>query len=188
MHGKNYCAFTPAGYVPMPNDFCLYQTTPAGKLQAGAYRVSCLFWSEAGLEGKGRLFANNEVQYYGSPHDYEQNLTWGENNSFASYISEAVDGKSMQELSVTVNVEEGEDLTLGIRSGSLKGNGTQPTGTNRTGKFRVDYFRIERVSDDEADGIASPHEAHKPYMPYKAHETFDLLGRKIAPGQLPKGI
>ena len=188
MHGMNYCAFTPSGYKPMPNDFCLYQTIPANKLQAGIYRVSCLFWSEAGLEGMGRLFANNEVQYYGSAHDYEHNLTAGESNSFAAYISEAVDGKSMQELSVVVTVEEGEDLTLGIRSGSLKGDGTQPTGTNRTGKFRVDYFRIEKLSDDDPDGINAPLETYKPYKAHYTHETYDLSGRKVSNSQLPKGI
>ena len=136
----------------------------------------------------GRLFANNEVQYYGSPHYYEQNLTEGENNSFASYISEAVDGKSMQELSVVVTVEEGEDLTLGIRSGSLKGNGTQPTGTNRTGKFRVDYFRIERLSGNEADAIALPQESYKSYKTYKSYETYDLSGRKVVNGKLSRGL
>ena len=184
MHGKNYCAFTPSGYKPMPNDFCLYQTIPASKLQAGVYRVSCLFWSEAGLEGMGRLFAGNEVQYYGSPHEYEQNLTAGEHNSFASYISEAVDGKSMQELSVVVTVEEGEDLTLGIRSGSIKGDGTQVTGTNRTGKFRVDYFRIERLSGDDEDGVFKV-ESSK--LKVESCATYDLAGRKMS-GQLPKGI
>ena len=188
MHGQNYCAFTPAGYRPMPNDFSLYQTIPASKLKPGAYRVSCLFWSEAGLEGMGRLFANNEVQYYGSPHDYENNLTPGENNTFASYISEAVDGKSMQELSVIVTVEEGEDLTLGVRSGSIKGDGTQVTGQNRTGKFRVDYFRIEYLSDDDPDGITLPNESYSSYKPYKSHDTYDLLGRKMQSGPLPKGI
>lgn len=185
MHGKNYCAFTPSGYRPMPNDFCLYQTIPASKLQPGTYRVSCLFWSENGLEGMGRLFANNEVQYYGSPHDYENNLTEGENNSFASYISEAVDGKSMQELSVVVTIAEGEDLTLGVRSGSIKGDGTQVTGTNRTGKFRVDYFRIEQLSADNPDGIALPNESYKPYQ---SHKTYNLSGQQMQKGQLPKGI
>ena len=186
MHGQNYCAFTPAGYKPMPNDFCLYQTIPAARLQAGTYRVSCRFWSEAGLEGQGRLFANNEVQYYGSVHDYEQNLTAGEHNTFAAYISEAVDGKSMQELSVIVTVAAGEDLTLGIRSGSMKGDGTQVTGTNRTGKFRVDYFRIERLSADDPDGITLP--AHESYKAFESHRTYDLAGRKVTSGQLPKGI
>ena len=184
MHGQNYCAFTPSGYKPMPNDFCLYQTIPAAKLQPGTYRVSCLFWSEAGLEGMGRLFANSEVQYYGSPHTYEQNLTPGEQNSFASYISEAVDGKSMQELSVEVSVGEGEDLTLGIRSGSMRGDGTQPTGTNRTGKFRVDHFRIERLASDDEDGITLPREPYKPSM---THKTYNLGGQQVS-GNLPPGI
>ena len=184
MHGQNYCAFTPSGYKPMPNDFCLYQTIPASKLQPGTYRVSCLFWSEAGLEGMGRLFANNEVQYYGSIHDYEQNLTPGENNSFASYISEAVDGKSMQELSVLVNIEEGEDLTLGVRSGSIKGDGTQVTGTNRTGKFRVDYFRIERLSDDDPDGIKAIQNSK---FKIQNSAIYNLSGQKVN-GQLQKGI
>jgi hypothetical protein len=185
MHGMNYCAFTPAGYKPMPNDFCLYQTIPASKLQPGIYRVSCLFWSETGLEGMGRLFANNEVQYYGSAHDYEKNLTPGENNSFASYISEAVDGKSMQEMSVVVSIGEGEDLTLGVRSGSIKGDGTQVTGTNRTGKFRVDYFRIERLSGDDEDGIEPVHSSQ-----FTVHSpmTYDLAGRKVVNGKLQRGI
>ena len=188
MHGLNYCAFTPAGYKPMPNDFCLYQTIPASKLQAGTYRVSCLFWSEAGLEGMGRLFANNEVQYYGSSHTYEQNQTAGERPSFASYISEAVDGKSMQELSVCVTVEQGEDLIIGVRSGSLKGDGTQPVGANRTGKFRVDYFRIERLSADDPDAIRLPLASYETLKPYEAHETYDLSGRRVPDSHLPKGI
>ena len=184
MHGKNYCAFTSAGYSPMPNDLCLYQTIPASKLHAGVYRISCLFWSEAGLEGMGRLFANNEVQYFASPHEYEQNLTEGENNSFASYISEATDGKSMQELSVEVTIEEGEDLTLGIRSGSIKGDGTQAAGQNRTGKFRVDYFRIERISDDSEDAIP----AIAAFTPRTALQgIYNLSGQKVK-GDLPKGI
>ena len=184
MHGKNYCAFTSAGYSPMPNDLCLYQTIPASKLHAGVYRISCLFWSEAGLEGMGRLFANNEVQYFASPHEYEQNLTEGENNSFASYISEATDGKSMQELSVEVTIEEGEDLTLGIRSGSIKGDGTQAAGQNRTGKFRVDYFRIERISDDSEDAIP----AIAAFTPRTTLQgIYNLSGQKVK-GDLPKGI
>jgi hypothetical protein len=171
----------------MPNDLCLYQTIPATRLQPGVYRVSCLFWSEAGMEGMGRLFANNEVQYYGTPHDYEQNLTAGENNTFASYISESVDGKSMQELSVVVTLEEGEDLTLGIRSGSLKGDGTQVTGTNRTGKFRVDYFRIERLSDDyNPDGI---HNIESSPVKVPTIGTYNLSGQRVnSRTPLPRGI
>ena len=142
----------------------------------------------------GRLFANNEVQYYGSVHDYEQNLTPGEHNSFASYISEAVDGKSMQELSVIVTLGAGEPLTLGVRSGSIKGDGTQVTGTNRTGKFRVDYFRIEQLAEaDDPDGIQLAKEAYEAYGAHRAYGahgaiTHDLLGRRVRGGALEKGI
>ena len=188
MHGQNYCAFTPSGYKTMPNDLCLSQTIPAEKLAPGAYRVSCLFWSEAGLEGMGRLFANNEVQYFGSPYTYEQNLTNGERNTFASYISEATDGRSMQELSVVVTIAQGESLTLGVRSGSLKGDGTQPTGTNRSGKFRVDYFRIERLSPDDADGIRDLNAAqdHQGQKVLDGH-WYNLNGQRVS-GPLPRGI
>lgn len=185
MHGQNHCAFTPAGLTPMPNDLCLSQTIPAAKLTPGTYRISCLFWSEKGLEGQGRLFANNEVQYFGAAQSYEHNLTPGERNSFAAYIPEAVDGKSLQELSVVVNIDEGEDLQLGIRSGSLKGDGTQPTGTNRTGKFRVDNFRIERLSASAPDAIRQVTATLRPFT----KGFYNLNGQRCSQnGRLPHGI
>lgn len=177
MHGANYCAFTPSGYRPMPNDFKLYQTIPASRLRAGAtYRVSCLFWSESGREGQGRLFANNEVQYFGAPGSYRQNLTAGENCTFASYTGMKEDASAMHEVSVLVTVGEGEDLTLGIRSGSVKGDGTQAVGTDRTGKFRVDYFRIEEVGKGDSEtGVAQVPRSGEP-----AHGIYDLTGRKVS--------
>lgn len=192
MHGNSYCAFTPSGAQPMPMDFRLYQTIPAEKIKPGTYRISCRFWSEAGLEGQGRLFANEQVQYYGAKGTYLQNLTEGERNSFASYISGAVDGTSMQELSVCVTLTEGEDLTLGVRSGSLKGNGTQATGTDRTGKFRVDYFRIEKVGETQPTGIESILAQPSP-MSASSQIVYNLMGQPVAVGaeameRLPDGI
>lgn len=181
MHGLNYCAFTPSGYSPMPQDFMLYQTIPAGKLKAGAtYRVSCLMWSEEGKEGRGRLFANSQVQYFGSPYSYTDNLTQGEHSTFACYTGARLDAKSMQEVSVTVTVQEGEDLTLGIKSGSLKGDGTAAVGTDRTGKFRVDNFRIEQVSADDPE-TAMPGQAAR-----ASHaDVYDLMGRKLPASRIP---
>lgn len=187
MHGKNYCAFTSTGYRPMPTDLCLYQTIPASKLTPGTYRVSCLFWSEEGLEGQGRLFANNEVQYYGAPNAYKKNLTEGEHNSFASYISacQSVDGTSMQEMSVVVSIGEGEDLTIGVRSGCMKSDGTLATGTDRTGKFRVDYFRIEKLSSDAPDAITLPTATHPTES---GTGLYDLTGRRMPASSTRKGI
>ena len=190
MHGQNYCAFTPSGYRPIPDDFCLYQTIPAEKIKAGAtYRVSCLFWSEKGLEGQGRLFANDQVQYYSTPRTYENNLTQGETPSFASYTDGVGIGNAMQELYVLVKVAEGEDLTVGIRSGCRKTDGKLATGTDRTGKFRVDYFRIEEieVNTDDVDGIQETLLPDKPYRHYEICEIYDLAGRRVS-SQLKKGL
>lgn len=189
MHGLNFCAFTPNGYRPIPEDFCLYQTIPAARLKAGAtYRVSCLFWSEKGLEGQGRLFANSEVQYFGTPRTYENNLTPGEFPTFASYTDGVgISSNAMQELSVLVTVAEGEDLTLGVRSGCRKTDGKLATGTDRTGKFRVDYFRIEEVqaTQDAEDAIPS----HESQMSHPSHPPFyDLAGRKLPGHPTQRGI
>ena len=183
MHGQNYCAFTPSGYRPIPEDFCLYQTIPTSKLKANTtYRVSCLFWSEKGLEGQGRLFANNQVQYFSTPRTYQNNLTEGEVSTFASYTDGVgINATALQELSVLVTVGEGEDLTLGIRSGCRKGDGKLVTGTDRTGKFRVDYFRIEEVetNTDAADGIDSAFKFQNPNFKIQNNPFYDLSGRRL---------
>ena len=187
MHGLNYCAFTQSGYSPMPTDFMLYQTIPASKLKAGStYRVSCLLWSEEGKEGQGRLFANREVQYYGSVHSYAQNLTEGENSTFACYTGDKIDKNAMHEVSVTVTVGENEDLTVGVKSGSLKGDGTNAVGTDRTGKFRVDNFRIEEVGEgDDETAVTLPRQQNHA-MP---SGVYDLTGRKLSsPSSLRKGV
>lgn len=89
----------------------------------------------------------------GSAYSYTGNLTQGEHSTFACYTGARLDAKSMQEVSVTVTVQEGEGLTLGIKSGLLRGGGGTPAvGTDRTGKFRVDNFRIEEV---EAGGTGT---------------------------------
>ena len=187
MHGHNYCAFTPSGYRPMPTDFTLYQTIPAEKLKAGAtYRVSCLLWSEEGKEGQGRLFANGEVQYYGSVHSYAENLTEGEHSTFACYTGDKIDKTSMHEVSVTVTVAEGEDLTIGVRSGSMKGDGTCAVGTDKTGKFRVDNFRIEEVQGgDDETAVSLPYSETLSRQP----GVYDLAGRKLSrPASLRRGV
>ena len=57
----------------------------------------------------------------GSAYSYTGNLTQGEHSTFACYTGARLDAKSMQEVSVTVTVQEGEGLTLGIKSGLLRG-------------------------------------------------------------------
>lgn len=63
-------------------------------------------------------------------------------------------------MAVKVVVLEGEDLTVGIRSGNLLADGTRAT--NNAGWFKVDDFRIELARDvnkehllDDLDSLIS---------------------------------
>ena len=150
-YGENVCWYNTR---PFPLNFQLYQTIPASKLTPGTYRVRCLLWCQTGAFGTCRLFANNNVQYFGKESDYNMNLTEGETNTFAGHRGTSGATFILQEMEVTVKIEAGESLTLGIRTSCLKPDGTQATSSESTGWFKVDHFRIERVSD-VPDGIGS---------------------------------
>jgi lysophospholipase L1-like esterase len=130
----------------LPADFELYQTIT--DLPAGTYTVSCRLAVMAGYMTNCRLFANNNVQYYGKATDYVSNLTTGENNTFAGYTgASGMSNPALNEMSVQVTIAEGEPLRLGIRSSNKKSDGTAGTGSdgsNVYGGFKVDYFRIKQ--------------------------------------------
>ena len=148
-YGENVCWYRT---LPFPLDFQLYQTVPASKLKPGAYRVRCLLWCQTGAFGTCGLFANNHVQYFGKESDYGENLPGGVVATFAGHKGTSGSTFIMQEMEVTVSIEEGESLTLGICTSGMKPDGTQASGSDATGWFKVDHFRIERVKDGE-DGI-----------------------------------
>jgi hypothetical protein len=176
-HKTNICWFLPKeGF--MPNGFELYQTIPATELTPGRYMVQCKLWVEEGYLATTRLFANQNVQYYGMDIDYENNLTEGEENTFAGYIGGTNGNFILQDMYVYVDLEEGEDLKLGIRSDNRRSDGT-PHPEYKNGWFKVDYFRINHVI---TTGISSPKQAQHP----KANDYYDLQGRKVTPTK--KGI
>lgn len=166
---------------PFPLDFQLYQTIPASKLTPGNYRVRCLLWCQTGAFGTCRLFANNNVQYFGKESDYNLNLTEGENATFAGYRGTSGATFILQEMEVTVSIEEGESLSLGIRTSCLKPDGTQASSSESTGWFKADHFRIERVTDDETsvrtiDGRLKTTD----------NKFYNLLGQQIS--NVPNGL
>lgn len=156
-HGNNVCWINS---VPMPEKFTLYQTIPASELTPGKYRVACKLWVEVGRKTSCRLFANNNVQYFGTEADYTNLLTPGEINTYAGYPGGNTSDIVLRDMEVEVTVNADEDLTIGIKSGNRMNNGT--TATNNAGWFKVDFFRIHRleesgveaVSPDSAEGIA----------------------------------
>ncbi len=149
-HGNNVCWINS---VPMPSDFWLYQTIPAGKIEPGVYKISCMLWVENSKKTNCRLFANQNVQYYGYESDYTRLLTDGEINTYAGYAGGDASAITLRDMEVFVTVGEGEDLSFGIKTSNRKNDGS--SATDNAGWFKVDYFRINKVSEvppaDEED-------------------------------------
>lgn len=179
-HGNNVCWMNS---VPMPDEFWLYQTIPASKLTPGKYRVCCKLWVEVNKKTNCRLFANQNVQYYGYDYDYTNLLTPGEVNTYAGYAGGSTDNFELRDMEVIVDVAEGEDLTIGIKTSNQRNNGVRSTSDN-AGWFKVDYFRIHR------EGI--PTAVTNPRQPLPSNSVasniYDLQGRPMAHGTLRKGL
>ena len=129
---------------PMPDDFKLYQTIPASKLEPGIYEVGCMLFVHSGKRGSCRFFANNHSQYYAHKQDYDQILKSDEINSFAGYKAGYSTHPILHPMRIVLAVNEGENLTVGIKSGNLANDGAH---TDDTGRFSVDHFTIRRIGD-----------------------------------------
>ena len=150
IHGDNLCWFYNKT-TAMPDFFQLSQTIKG--MKAGTYCVKCRLWAQSGNLGTVRLFANNNVQYYGKASDYKNNLTEGEINTFAGYSGTS--SAELKEMQVVVTISEGECLTLGVRTSNQKSDGSRATSSSdHTGWFKCDYFRIEPYNG--VAGIINP--------------------------------
>ncbi len=138
----------------MPENFEFYQIITG--LPAGEYKVSC----GLGVQGADanyqyhtsqRLFANNNVQFYGKESDYPKNKTAGENYTYAGY-SYSSNGSPVYAMTVYVTLAENEPLKIGIRSGALNGNGVKNSnGSLMQGFFKVDNFTLTKITDEPVD-------------------------------------
>ena len=182
-HGKNGCWYLPKEGV-MPDDFELYQVIPAEKIEPGKYAVYCKLWMQDGYLGTTRLFANDNVQYYGMDIDYDKNMTPGENATFAGYVGGQDNVFVLQDMYVNVEVAEGEDLRLGLRSGNMLPDGTQ--GSDRSGWFKTDFFRIHRLDGTGVEGVSADNLDSD-------GAVYNLAGQRVADNaagisSLPAGI
>ena len=143
-----------AGYVAssssaIPNDFRLYQTIPAESLEPGIYQVSARMWQYASKLGITRLYGQagdkTSVQYYGVESKYPANiLTEGETATFAGLSANTTTGR-VNDMALDIEVGEGEDLEIGVKSGY--GAESNNTAGGNHGKFYVDLVRAWKVSD-----------------------------------------
>jgi hypothetical protein len=133
--------------TPFVSSYTLYQDVTG--LPAGKYRVKCSMFVQDGCIGTQRLFANNNVQYYGSVTDYNRNLTAGEVNTFAEWSTSNntfQSGLFFRDLFVDVDVHANETLRIGIKSGNMNVDGIY-NATGTTGWFKADNFRLVRTGD-----------------------------------------
>ncbi|OQB29058.1 MAG: hypothetical protein BWY08_02179 [Bacteroidetes bacterium ADurb.Bin174] len=135
MDGSNSCWYRSA--PSMPDHFELYQEITG--LPSGKYTVRCKMSVPNGKITTQRLFANNQVRYYGYTTDYGANIAEGEEYSFAGL--ETSSNHRLQEMEVNVVIQAGETLKLGVRTSNKKADGTASTGDE--GWFKVDDFRLE---------------------------------------------
>jgi hypothetical protein len=128
--------------TPMPAGFELYQTISG--LPAGKYTLSARMAVMDNRFSTQRLFANSSVQYFGKPEDYGQNVVQDERCSFAGWNSTSE--YFLKNMSVDVEINAGDPLKIGVRSGNRLSNGQTSTGNE--GWFKVDDFRLKFHSGD----------------------------------------
>lgn len=179
VYGKSHCWYTPKG--SMPQDFELFQEIPAGKLQPGHYRLSCLMGEDAARLGVTRLFANNNVTYFSVKSRYDEEklrkLYPSEIISYAGIRPSSTEGlTTLKEVSVEFELRQGEDLRIGIRSSNLNNKGVEST-INAMGAFTTDYWRLVRLGD--ATGIESVNTNSDKHKGWKKG-IYDLTGRPLS--------
>lgn len=133
--------------TPFVSSYTLYQDITG--LPAGKYQLKCSMFVQDGCLGTQRLFANNQVQYYGAESDYLLNLAQGEVNSFAGLTTSPnafANGFFLKDMSVNVDVQANQTLRIGIKSGNVKSDGSY-NATGTTGWFKADNFRLVRTGD-----------------------------------------
>ena len=83
------------------------------------------------------------MQYFGKETDYTNVLTPGENNTYAGYDGGDANSIVLRNMAVYIEIKEGEDLKIGIRTGNRRNNGSYAS--DNSGWFKVDDFRIEKT-------------------------------------------
>lgn len=188
--GNNVCW---VNATPLPDDIELSQTIPADKLGAGHYVITCKLWVEVNKKDNCRLFAHANpaqggerqtvVQYYGYESDYTNLLSPDEEATYAGFAGGSSGNFILRPLRVEIDLNDGEALTLGIRSGNRRNNGTHST--DNAGWFKVDDFHVFKGSEtgvlSEKINVNSE----------KLAPMYDLQGRRITHipslSPLPKG-
>lgn len=176
-----YCILS----APMPDAY-IYQTIIG--LPAGQYKVTT---DMAVFEGGGesrlasqRLFVNNIAEYYGHESDYKAEALITEHPYEVSRIFAGLDEYDpdtnadkdkgpLKTMSITIDIAEGDTLTLGVRTDglySVANKITEVSGWNNCGWCKFDNFRLYNIKI--TDGVS---EASK-NVSIKSYKVYDVNG------------
>lgn len=136
------------GSTTVESDIELHQTISKTALSAGTYKVQCLLAVGSTKKFNQRLFANNSVQYFGSPQDYTQNMVDNGTENYAFARHEDFGEASLREMKVYVTIGDNDSLRLGIRTSNRAADGTLKV--QQSPMFRVDYFRLTKIDNAKA--------------------------------------
>jgi arabinan endo-1,5-alpha-L-arabinosidase len=140
----NYAAWIAGSYQLPQQVHEFYQVISKNDLPAGTYKVQCLMGVNHSRLTTQRLFANNNVQYYGSKSQYLSNLKAGESYTFANNVSGE---NNLQEMFVYTTIGENDSLKIGIRTGNMKSDGSIAATANPFwGWFKTDNFRLTKIN------------------------------------------
>ena len=73
-------------------------------------------------------------------------------NTYAGYAGGNTNDFVLKDMEVTVDVADGEDLTIGIKTSNQRNNGIRSTNDN-AGWFKVDFFRIHQLSSTDVGQV-----------------------------------
>ncbi len=130
----------------MPEDFEFYQVIDKENLQGGTYKLTCLMGLQSDYHTSQRLFANNNVRFYGLEENYKTNKLKGEIYSYAGHIP-TPDADLHRDMKVYVTISDNDSLKIGVRSGGAIGDNRVGGTANLCGWFKMDDFRLVRIED-----------------------------------------
>lgn len=169
-HATNVCWFNS---TPMPSDFKLSQVIPSNMLGAGEYRLTCLLWGEVAKKTSCRVFANENMEYYGYKSDYTNLIsTTGNTPVYAGHAGGESGNFYLCDMELDFTLSDGEPLEFGVMTGNKKNDGT--SASDNSGWFKVDNFQLKRVSKNtENTAITS--------LTFKKNDNnlYNVIGQKI---------
>ena len=170
----------------------LCQRVASDKLGEGTYKVSCRMWVEKDYYGTSCLFAskgdgtNCNVCYWTTEPYYRNGFSGYDNVDYTDYHTNfaghaggfnSSTTQHMQRMEVYINLKDGDDLMLGIRTNSAN-QGADKAGA---GYFIVDDFHVWKVAERQStrDEFSNSHLTNYDFEKDPSGNTYDWNAKEV---------